>query len=46
MKGVHSPEYLAEVTTVSPTGTELVGSAHIELFIHAKYAPYGFENPS
>ena len=46
MKGVHSPEYLAEVTTVGPDGTELVGSAHIELFIHAKYAPYGFENPS
>ena len=44
--GTHSPEYLAAVTTTAPDGSTAVGSAHIEMFIPGRYAPYGFEAPS
>jgi hypothetical protein len=42
MKGSHSPEYLAEVTTTDPKGRVAVGSAHVELFIPGRYTPYEF----
>jgi hypothetical protein len=43
IRGVHSPEYLAKVTTVAPDGSETVGSAHIEMFIPGRYDAYGFK---
>ena len=43
MKEVHNPEYVAKVTTTAPDGTESVGSAHLEYFIHGRYDPYGFK---
>ena len=46
MSGVHNPEYLAQVTTIAPDGTESVGSSHIELFVPGRYDPYGFTDPS
>ena len=40
---MHNPEYIAEVTTTAPDGSMSVGSALVELFIHGRYTPYGFE---
>ncbi|HJP41230.1 MAG TPA: hypothetical protein QGF35_05940, partial [Dehalococcoidia bacterium] len=45
IKGIHNQEYLAEVTTIDPTGRETVGSAHVELFIPGRFDPYDFERP-
>lgn len=43
LKNAHSPEYLASVTTTGPDGTVTRGSAHVELFLHGRFSPYGFE---
>lgn len=43
LPGMHSPEYLAAVTTTAPDGTVARGSAHIEMFLGARYTPAGIE---
>lgn len=41
LTGMHSPEYLAAVTTTAPDGSVAYGSAHVEMFLGARYSPAG-----
>jgi hypothetical protein len=42
-KPVHGVEYLAEITTVSPSGESGTGAGQIEFFVNGAYHPYGLK---